>query len=590
MRATKGLMHGSFFYRYGSDQSWLSSSGYISPQIGSLLHFTGSKSVHDALVADLRTCRVTAILGQLSEQIFLRLQVRGTHQEVHFCPRDIWYFNAWFAAFLTWQSIPPHSLTPNHHTPKRLRLLSGFANARQSGKASSSDSQTLRQETLLLLEPSYSPTATSVEEVDDEPPLSHAKLPRDVKRIRTLCLLRGPGILSLYHGSRSKLLATIQIKELSRSAIQRVDYSIFHSNYVIVIRPRCSTSSSLGSRIAPLYLSCPTRESLETWIVIMQTLAVPDIYGSQALLFDNEVCSRAETSQPESASQSMMRLKPALSVRINKVRLFLASKRSSKSGETFGRYTKYYLEILIDHQLYIVTHGQALVTDRLHFLENHTIQDVPPQFSTVVIRLRKHEPTRSVPSVEIQSSSHELAGSFDSLKLQRDRYLEDAHCGEVVLESGHLKQLEQTEQTLPLSHKGESVGELVFAVEHEDEVIMMAPEYEQVLELFEKIPVPLSLAFSEKVRPLELPMLAERLLNVFLVSGKANKWLIALAEKEILRTLVNTPEQKSSAAPANPRSSLEQAAATSSQIVSPMRQLLFDATLSYSPPSDRSKY
>lgn len=569
MRATKGLMHGSFFYRYGSDHSWVSSSGYISPQIGSLLHYTGSRSVHDALVADLRTCHVTAVIDQPSQQIFLRLHVRETRQEVHFCPRDNWYFNAWFAALLTWQSIPPRSLMPGKSSPRRPQLLSGFIDANQQGKMTWRDTQTLRQESIILLEPSYSPTATSAEEFRDESQLIHAKLPRDVKQIKSLCLLRGSGLLSLYIESQSKQLATVQIKDLSRSAIQRVDYSIFHSNHVIVIRPRCSASAPCGSRIAPLYLSCPTRESMETWIVVLQTFTIPEVYGSQELFSGDEVSSTA-LSVAESAYQTMVRMKHNLIVRINKVRLFGASKRSSKTSDSLPssrRYSKYYIEVLLDHQVYIVTNGYTWTTDKLHFFETHTMQDVPSQFSTITIRIRRHEQTRPASKVIQQGSSHEFNESFTSLKIQRGAYVEDEYCGEVVFESHELETLKGVEQTLPLLHQGESVGELTFEVEHQEEVIMMEPEYEHILEFFEKMPVALSLAYSEQIRPAELPKLAERLLNVFLVSGNATDWLMALAEREILGPVGKIVEQKAPEARENSRSTSEQVAAASSYMV-----------------------
>lgn len=97
----------------------------------------------------------------------------------------------------------------------------------------------------------------------------------------SLGTLRGTGLLNLDIGTESNRTLSIPIHQIPRSAIQRADYSMFHSNLVLAIRPRCTPGNENDSRFQPFYIAVQSRESLETWYVLLQTLATPELYGSQ---------------------------------------------------------------------------------------------------------------------------------------------------------------------------------------------------------------------------------------------------------------------------------------------------------------------
>lgn len=310
MRETKGLMHGDFMFRLRPDQSWTRSNGYIMPQ-GSLVHSSNKKATAEALIPDLHACRVVVATDLSTHDTFLRLRTTSNTREIHFRPRDLAYLNAWFAALLCWRNTASRGRPKSSAGSRRPVPLSAFDEEPKEQKPISEwrRSQTLRQEDAIMLEP---------------------RGVGDVKRIKVSCVLQGSGQLNLHVGVETNRVATIPMNDIFRSAIQRVDYSLFHSNLVLVIRPRYIKTRTSGLRLSPLYITFASRQSLETWFVLLQTMASPELYGTQRLQSVDEFDLDIDLPKPKAVTSSVVRILHGLKVRINKLKLYNTNKRSSR--------------------------------------------------------------------------------------------------------------------------------------------------------------------------------------------------------------------------------------------------------------------
>lgn len=557
MRETRGLMHGAFRFRLAPSQPWSATTGFIAPQVGSLLHTVGAKAIVECLVQDLSACRVTAVTDMAAQETFLRLSIPNTRKELHMLPQEPAYFNAWFAACLCWRPMSAHR-RPNSASPSvRPQVMTGYPapTTTSIGTSSWRDNRALRGEDAILLEPSYTPTAASIDDSNPDHVASTPRVPRDVKRIKVSCILRGSGHLSLHVGAEANNVANVQVKDLPRSAIQRVNLSIFHTNLVLAIRPRYSSVPESGSRLSPLYILFHTRESLETWYVLLQTIASPELYGPRSRHSNDWYSLDDGMSDSQPDIRSMVRIQHSLSVRVNRLRLTQPNKRMSKpldglprqeSRMSMPRPSNYYVEILLDDQLHVVTAGKQMNSDALHVYETHNLQDVPSQLSTVGARVRRHGPA-TAPADFRRSWTH-LGSDSDLSGKPSEPYIEDEICGETVIELPKIDDWSGTERNLPLLNDvGVEVGEISLMIDHEREVIMIESEYDRIVDSFEKLAVPITTAFSEQAGSSELPKLAERLLNICQLCGNVQDWLMTLAEREVNSiTLVGSPDVESS--------------------------------------------
>ena len=194
--------------------------------------------------------------------------------------------------------------------------------------------------------------------------------------------------------------------------------------------------------------------------------------------------------------------------------------------------SRYYVDILVDDQLYAVTNSKAIANDTLHVYESLSLHDVPSQTRNVGVRMRRHDPLASV-----DNSNPHSNGQSKQLSKSAEAHKEDAVLGESVIALQELTTWRGTDQLIPLyNDTADEVGEISLDINHQQEVVMMENEYEKAIESFDKLAVPISLAISEQAQPPELPKVAERLLNIFLTCGNVQEWLVSLAEKEISAT------------------------------------------------------
>jgi hypothetical protein len=358
---------------------------------------------------------------------------------------------------------------------------------------------------------------------------------------RVSCTLRENGELKLYSDTDVTLVSVVQLSQLSRCAVQRLDPSVLDNEFCIAIYPQYTSTSTSLSLLRPIFLSLESRVLYEVWIVLLRAFTIPQLYGPKQPALNEE-----GTLSPSFGTHDMFRMERSLFVKVLEARLMppvspkvadnsTPTRPSSSNMQAGG----YYVEILLDGETRSRTMAKA-EGNTPFWREEFEFLDLPAVLSTASLLLKKRPPHQMRSEKEFHpqiSDASEASGgyagiSFDQTIGKTDVYLDD------------LGPNQDVEKWWPLVNMyGNSVGEVLVKVSTEECVILMARDYVPMSELLHRFSNGLTLQLAQMM-PGELKKLSECLLNVFQVSGRAGEWIMALVEEEIDGTLKETPASR----------------------------------------------
>ncbi|KAF7889932.1 uncharacterized protein EAF02_002347 [Botrytis sinoallii] len=347
---------------------------------------------------------------------------------------------------------------------------------------------------------------------------------------RISCILQDNGDLKVLTENDALLLSVVQLPQLSRSAIQKLDKSVLGEEYCIAIFPQYTSTSTDLSIFRPIYLALESRLVFEVWLCLLRAFTIPEIYGHDT---PQQIEADAEGEElPEgypSSTNDMFRIEKSLNMRIVEAKFRKYGIRAelpqygrhSVRPEPDGILGDYFAEVMLDGEVRARTITK-LETRNPFWREECEFTDLPPYLPKLSIVLKRMEMSQLTVQGFLSSSSVQVA----------DQQVETI-CGVVEISVDKLERGKDNEAWWPiLDQNQEQVGEMLMKLRHDEVVVLLAKDYQPISELLHNFNNGLTLQISQVI-PNNLRQLSETLLNIFQVSGNGSEWLKALVEDEI---------------------------------------------------------
>ncbi|KAL1650836.1 GTPase activating factor [Diplodia intermedia] len=570
MRSTCGRMKGMLAFRRGDTSPWALSYCYINEESGSLVYEPkNDNSYHRTLIPDLRGCRVKTAYDAESYTAYIDINLHNSNLEVHLRPPTQEEYDSWFAALMCWQPIRPKGIQNKMAKPQQpLSSASGrppLDSRRHSEISLLKEAPIIKVGKMIFWDTnvSYSnagnPKSAQAAATGSARPAPATRMQSFGARRwrRVSCTLRENGELKLYSDTDVTLVSVVQLSQLSRCAVQRLDPTVLDSDFCIAIYPQYTSTSTSLSLLRPIFLSLDSRVQYEVWLVLLRAFTIPQLYGPKqpSISLPEDLQSPGSQSSQLAQAQSaldMFRMERSLNVRIIEARL--SPPLSPKFGE--GRAIHhgprpssgnkelqggYYVEVLLDGE----TRARTMIKDASDpfWREEFDFQDLPAAMSTASLLLKKRPTTPPSNGAKAQIYAKDLAREAFAGNDSSGGYAGisfDQTCGKVDVYLDDLESGQEVEKWWPMINMyGNSVGELLVRVKAEEGVILMARDYQPMSELLHRFSNGLTLQIATMI-PQELKRLSECLLNIFQVSGQAGEWIMALVEEEIDGTAKET--------------------------------------------------
>ena len=582
MKTLNGRMSGNVIFRRGHGNPWSQSYCYIHEESGSLMYESrGSEGAHKTLVPELRGSSVRSNLD--GDMPYLEVTFMDRPDEVHIKLQTQSDFDAWFAALLHWTSHSaikdtssissneprpdPDSTKPStmsEHTKRRASVNNPVSPTTRDRAASNRSQKSDRRQSVIAALPKENPvikigkmiywdtnigynssSASTLGQPSSSRPNNHRMQSVGSRRWRRISgQLRENGELKLHSDADNSLISVVQLSQLSRCAIQRLDASVLENDFCIAIYPQYTASytNTQPGFIRPIFLSLENRVLYEVWFVLLRAFTMPSIYGPRIdpePETGNTSSNRDLESMIATSTTYTFRMERSLSVRVVEAKMQSpnASEPGSGLGSGYGRQQTngaaekhgYYAEVLLDNE----TRGKTVVKyEGLNPLwgESFEFQDLPPVLNNASVIIKRRPPEHENPKQDGKSKAHdtygEEQGGFTSLAV-------DHNCGKVEIQMEELEPEKEVEKWWPVTNMhGQRVGEVLIKVRADEGIILMARDYQQLSELLHRFSNGLTLQIAQMI-PSELKRLSDSLLSIYQVSGKAGDWIMALVEEEI---------------------------------------------------------
>lgn len=573
MTALNGRMNGTAYFRRDLNAPWTQAYCFIQEQSGSLLYEShAGDGTHRLLIPDLRGCHVDF----RSEDYVPYIVVRPPHspQEIHLRLLNQHDFDSWLAVLLTWHHKGYRSLQTASVAPPTVPPIPTTSNARHSSGARSisprsrnranSDRSRRKSAVMSLKEApvikigkmifwdadiSYNGN-TSIGQPGTGRPQAFRMQSYGSRRWRRISAqLRENGELKLHADIDNSLISVVQLSQLSRCAIQRLDPSVLENEYCIAIYPQYTSSSTDSiAALRPIFLSLENRVLHEVWFVLLRAFTIPQLYGPQLSDEDegeNQGQGRDFEKLLAETTTDMFRMERALSIRVVEAKLYPITPNDVGSQpvrqaqisrpEQFG----YHVEVLLDNETRAKT---AIKYEGLNPLWGETFDfaDLPPVLTSASVVIKRRPPDahktlqdgRSMQ--DIYGFSNDAHGGFSGVNF-------DVTCGKVEIYLDELAAANEVDKWWPVVNMfNQRVGEVLVKARADEGVVLMARDYQPLHDLLHNFANGLTLQLAQIV-PSELRRLSDCLLNIFQVSGRAGDWVMALVEDEIDSIHKETP-------------------------------------------------
>ena len=541
MRATCGKMQGLLAFRRGESSPWALSYCYINDEAGSLVYEPKNDTSYTrTLIPDLRGCHVKSAYDGEAMTAYIHVLVHNSKLEVHLRPPTQEEFDSWFAALLCWAPMRPKGIQNRMAKPQIPVVIERrLADARRHSEVSllkespKKEAPIIKVGKMIYWDTSVTYSGlTKPADASSRPQAYRVQSHGSRRWRRVSCTLRENGELKLYSDTDVTLVSTVQLSQLSRCAVQRLDPSVLDNEFCIAIYPQYTASLAALSILRPIFLSLESRVLYEVWIVLLRAFTVPQLYGPKA-----DVLTEEGALSPSFGTQDMFRMEKSLFVKVIEARMTPPVSPKVAEPQTPVRPSSataspggYLVEVLLDGE----TRARTMVKSEGNnpfWREEFEFLDLPA-LHTASILLKKRPP----------GHSRNEKGSFDTTTQSSDSYSADGGItginydqmvGKSDVYLDELGQNQEMEKWWPLVNMyGNNVGEVLVKVSSEECAILMARDYYPLSELLHRFANSLTLQIAVMI-PNELKRLSEYLLNIFQVSGAAGEWINALVEEEI---------------------------------------------------------
>jgi GTPase-activator protein for Ras-like GTPase/C2 domain len=339
------------------------------------------------------------------------------------------------------------------------------------------------------------------------------------------CILQENGELKLYAETDVSVLSAIQLSQLSRCAVQKLDRSVLDEDYCIAIYPQYTATSTSISLIHPVFLCMENRVLFEVWLVLLRAFTIPQLYGpaQSSPVFDPS-SSGVLRGLFGTSTTNMFRVEKTLKLRI--VEAKLPQLGLPATGD-------YFAEVVSDGEIRAKTSVKEKTTNPF-WRADFEFSDLPAVVSTTKVVLKSRDGGRSHFQGDILGAST-TATVPEGLRPSVDNGSQgvDVTYGSVDIHLDDLAQGKEQETWWPLvNDNGSKVGEIQLKVELEELVVLMSQDYQALSDILHDFSTSLTLEIAA-LSQADLRRIAEILLNIFQVTGKASDWILALVEEEI---------------------------------------------------------
>jgi hypothetical protein len=525
MKTLCGRMRGNVEYQTAELAPWYSGICYIDDIKGSLMYEGHERGpFHITVVSDLRGCRVRPVNSKERPIKCIEISNHLLGVEIQIYPLVKIEYDLWLAALLCWQQIragplpasPPSSATPSigERRPSVQR--------RDSSSGSSGNSSIIKVAKLLLWDKG---TPSSPSAIVRRPSTRDLRSPGRSSWRRVSCILQDNGEFKLLTENDATLLSVIQLSQLSRSAIQRLDKSVLDEDFCIAIFPQYTSTSTQLSIFRPVYIALESRVLYEVWFCLLRAFSIPEIYGPQSQLpsgheFEEQIPYSAPTND-------MFRIEKSLHLRVVEAKIRKGPKtetlqlgKQTVKSEQDPATGDYFAEVVLDGEIRARTITK--LDTRNPFWREDCEIDLPtylPRLSIVLKRLQH-------PEVAVH-------GFLSSSSIHVPEKPMEIVCGTTDVPLDKLERGKDCEAWYPLlDDQQEPLGDILLKTRHDETVVLLAKDYQAISELLHRFNSGLTMQISQAI-PTNLKSLSELLMNIFQVSGHAGDWLMALVEEEI---------------------------------------------------------
>ena len=540
-------MQGLLAFRRGSGRPWELGYCAVDEEAGSLLYEPkDDTSYHKTLVPDLRGCLVKTSHDADSQMPFIEVHVVTSDLEVHLRPHTPAEFDSWFAALLCWQPMQPKGIQnkmakaqPSAQSEQLTR-----ENRRHSEIAVHKDAPIIKVGRMVYWDTniSYSNAGTP----RSSRPAAHRMQSLISRRRRQVsCTLRENGELKLLTEDNLLLASSVQLSQLSRCAIQRLDPSVLDNEFCIAIYPQYTSGAPYVSLTRPIFVSLESRILYEVWIVLLRAFTIPQLYGPKQLSTEEDTSSSHEPQMLMlNPTEDMFRMERSLSLKVVEAKLNLSPDgqptknplgRDRRGTDPADNSRGFYVEILLDGEVRAKTMTKYEGSSPF-WREEFEFLDLPAVLSSASMLLKRRGPDQGVGDRE-RADSHRLVqqayGFTENSTGGYSGITFDTTIGTVDIYLEELESQKETEKWWPITNfYGQSIGEILVRVRADESVILMSKDYQPLSELLHRFSNGLTLQLWQKI-PGELVKTSEYLLNIFQVTGQAAEWFMSLVEEEI---------------------------------------------------------
>ena len=535
MKTLCGRMRGEIEYQAFNQDPWYSGICYIDHANGALMYEGDDNGpFHVTVIPDLRGCRVKPVDSLDRAVKCLEVSHAGHGIGLRILPLVKAEFDLWLAALLCWQQIRPSSLPtspPNSASAQRRtatkRRESGFYQLKESG--SSKDANIIKVAKLLLWDKGAPTSPSAMARRPSTRDLSSSSA-RSWRRVS--CILQDNGEFKLLTENDVTLLSVIQLSQLSRCAIQRLDKSVLDEEYSIAIFPQYNSTSTQLSIIRPVYIALESRLTFEVWFCLLRAFSIPEIYGPQSGAESDEYDDSGVLLGNAPTTNEMFRIEKSLSVRVVEAKIrkqVVVPQADLQTGRNSVRMEQqdpsigdYFAEVILDGEVRARTITK-FETRNPFWREDCEFLDLPSYLPKLSVVLKKLDLGESAAHGFLSSSSVHVP----------DHYQSEVVCGTVNVPLEKLQRSKDSEAWWTiLDDNQEPIGEIFLKIRHEELVVLLAKDYQPISELLHRFNAGLTVQIAQAI-PTSLRNLSEILMNIFQVSGHSRDWLKALVEDEI---------------------------------------------------------
>ncbi|KAJ5086854.1 Ras GTPase-activating protein [Penicillium alfredii] len=544
MKTTCGRMHGILSFRAASSSSWTSGYCAINVATGSLIYQAkGEPALAKTLIPDLRGCRVRTLFDTELQTTYLSVYTFTSGLGIQLRPHVNETFDSWLAALLCWQPIRPKGVQNKMTKPQSVVIGDRRIpeRRRNSETATHKDATIIKVGKMLLWD---KPSASGARPVSSRR-VSTYRQSRALSSSwqKVSCTLQENGVFKLFTEADLSFVASVQLSQLSRCAIQQLDSSVLDDEFCIAIYPQYAAHPVSDSKTRPIYLALETRVLFEVWFVLLRAFTIPELYGPESPGDHNPRKTQDAEPVESPSTKNMFRIERILNLKVTEAKLFRPkeeeSPRSRKQSKSHSpsvpasKVSDYYTEVLLDGEIRAKT-AVKYRTMNPFWREDFIFNDLPPVLSQASILVKSLNPTQKDWTLIAHGSypSNQEVNAVNMLN-EIEVSANDAIFGRVDLRLEELEPGVDTEKWWPiLDDQDQVVGEMFMKARMEETVVLMSDEYAPMSELLHCFANGLTVNMAQ-VMSSELTQLSEMLLNIYQVSGQTVEWISALVEDEI---------------------------------------------------------